>query len=173
MADSLVHPLLVVVAVYFVCRYCFQKHVHRRLPPGPKSLPIVGSIMALPKKGQPEFQHWLKHREAYGPISSITLLGRTFIILHDRQAAHELLQNESAKSSDRPWAEFAFSLCGLSEFMASRYDSDFRHRRKLFHQQLGTAKLTARFDDIQEAGARRCLLRVLNNPNATLGHLKQ
>ncbi|KAI0849530.1 cytochrome P450 [Daldinia vernicosa] len=175
MAHLLIFPPFIVVAaylVYLVYRYSIRNDAPRLLPPGPKSLPILGSIMDLPEKAQPEFQHWLKHREQYGPISSMTVLGRTFIILHDRQAAHDILQKESAKSSDRPWAEFAFSLCGLSEFMVSRYDADFRHRRKLFHQQLGTAKLAARFDDVQEVETRRFLLCVLNNPDATIKHLK-
>ncbi|KAK9780198.1 putative Cytochrome P450 [Seiridium cardinale] len=162
----------VVVVGYLLNQYCVRGNANRRLPPGPISFPLLGSIMDLPKRGQPEFQHFLKHKEMYGPISSMNLLGWKFIVLHDRQAAHDLLQKDSAKSSDRPWAEFAFSLCGLDEFMVSKYNSDFRHRRKLFHQQLGTATLTNRFSDVQEVESRWFLLSVLNNPDTAIKQLK-
>ncbi|OAA36481.1 Cytochrome P450 [Metarhizium rileyi] len=174
MAHSIVLCTCLAVAVYLVHRYYVRGDTSRRLvlPPGPKSLPIVGNITDLPKKGQPEFQYWLKYKDLYGPISSTTVLGRTFIILHDLQDVQHLLQKESAKSSDRPFTEFAFNLCGLDDFMARRYDPDFRHRRKLVHQQLGTPKLVERFDDIQEAESRQFLFRVLNEPNGTIEHLK-
>ncbi|KJZ72506.1 hypothetical protein HIM_08175 [Hirsutella minnesotensis 3608] len=161
-----------VAAVYLVRRCLQDARKHPRLPPGPTPLPILGSILDLPKAGEPEFRHWLKHRELYGPISSVVVLGRTYILLHDRQLAHQLLQKDSAKTTGRPWAEFAFSLCGLSDLMPVHNDSDFRLRRRLMHQQLGTAKLVARFDHVQEAEARWFLLRVLNNPDATIQHLK-
>lgn len=161
--------------VYIVRRYVFRNAGSKQLlhPPGPASLPVLGSIMDLPKPGEPEFRHWLRHRSLYGPISSLTVLGRMYVLIHDQQLAHEILVKDAAKSSQRPWAEFAFSMCGLSEFMAVHYDADFRFRRKLMHQQLGTAKLVSRFDDIQDAEARRFLLRVLNSPDATIEHLKQ
>jgi hypothetical protein len=101
------------------------------------------------------------------------VLGRLYVLVHDQQLAHDILFKQSAKSSERPWAEFAFSMCGLNEFMAAPYDGDFRFRRKLMHQQLGTAKLVAEFDDIQQAEAKRFLMRVLDRPDATLKHLQQ
>ncbi|KAF6810421.1 cytochrome p450 oxidoreductase [Colletotrichum sojae] len=53
--------------------------------------PIVGNIRDLPPSGTPEYQHWLKFKDIYGPISSIDILGQKIIILHDRQVTHNLL----------------------------------------------------------------------------------
>lgn len=36
------------------------------LPPGPKGLPILGNLNDLPKPGQFEPRHWLKHKDLYG-----------------------------------------------------------------------------------------------------------
>jgi hypothetical protein len=77
------------------------------LPPGPKGLPIVGNIQDLPPPGMPEWQHWLKHKDLYGPLSSITTLGTTIVLIHDRDIATELLDKRSAKYSSRPFQCFA------------------------------------------------------------------
>lgn len=77
------------------------------LPPGPKGLPIIGNIRDLPPPGIPEWQHWIKHRDLYGPISSVTALGTTIVLIHDRDMAIELLEKKSAKYSARPVMIFA------------------------------------------------------------------
>ncbi|KAM4065683.1 cytochrome p450 [Hirsutella rhossiliensis] len=143
------------------------------LPPGPKPLPIVGNIMDLPPKGVPEFQHWLKHKEAYGLISSVTVMGQTLVIIHDKQAAHHLMEKNSIKTSARPQFEFASKLCGFGEILASQqYGDKYRRGRKMVHQQLGTMAAATRYNDIQEVGARRFLLQVLNKPEHLIKHLK-
>lgn len=119
-----------------IYRQCFAKKAGPRLPPGPKPLPIVGNIMDLPPKGVPEFQHWLKHKETYDLISSITVMGQTLVIIHDRHAAHDLMEKKSIKTSARPKSDFASSLCGLGEFVTmQQYDDKFRLYRKLIHQK--------------------------------------
>lgn len=39
---------------------------HPPLPPGPKGLPIVGNLLDLPKPGEYEAKHWIKHKDIYG-----------------------------------------------------------------------------------------------------------
>lgn len=39
------------------------------LPPGPKGLPVVGNVNDLPKPGDFEAHHWIKHKERYGWFS--------------------------------------------------------------------------------------------------------
>lgn len=69
--------------------------------------------------------HWLKYRETYGslldlflskthadnespgPVSSITVLGQTIVILNDAKSAMELLVKRSSKYSSRPNLVFA------------------------------------------------------------------
>ena len=79
----------------------------RRNPPGPKGLPIIGNVADLPPKEGLEWQHWLKHKDIYGPLSSITVFGQTIILLCDLEAALELLDNRGAKYSSRGQMVFA------------------------------------------------------------------
>lgn len=86
---------------------------HRRtlaLPPGPKPWPILGNVTDMPPKGQSEWKHWLKHMELYGPVSSVTALGKTIIVIHDKQSALELMEKRATTYSGRPSATFAMDM---------------------------------------------------------------
>ncbi len=99
--------LVSTVAVYLFSRLIKSKNHVRPLPPGPKGIPIVGNVNDLPKPGMLECHHWLKHKDLYGPISSITVLGQTFVIINDAQIAIELLRDRSAIHSARPHMVFS------------------------------------------------------------------
>lgn len=84
-----------------------QQHGKGPLPPGPKGLPLLGNILDLPSPGALEWTHWLKHKNKYGPISSVTILGQLFIILHDRKTVSDILELRALKSASRPNLVFA------------------------------------------------------------------
>ena len=69
------------------------------LPPGPKPLPILGNFRDVPPEGSLEYMHWLKHKDLYGPITSVTVMGQTIVAIHDKQLAHDVLERESLKKS--------------------------------------------------------------------------
>jgi hypothetical protein len=92
-----------VIAAYLVNRLIRSKTHDLPLPPGPKGIPILGNVNDLPKPGgELECHHWLKHKDLYGPISSLTVLGQTFVIINNAQIALELLRDRSAIYSGRP-----------------------------------------------------------------------
>jgi hypothetical protein len=99
--------LLGIIAAYLVNRLVRSKNHGRPLPPGPKGIPILGNVNDLPKPGMLECHHWLKHKDLYGPISSVTVLGQTFVIINDAQIALELLRDRSAIHSARPHMVFS------------------------------------------------------------------
>ncbi|KAL7929529.1 cytochrome P450 [Trichoderma chlorosporum] len=165
----------VAIALAFVLYRVFfrKKQDLLPLPPGPKPLPVVGNINDLPPPGVAEFQHWLSFKDKYGPISSVTVLGQTMVILHDRTAVSELLEKTSLKTSGRPVFFFASEMCGFGGFMpAMQYTDQFRQHRKFIHQQLGTQILASRFSDTQDVESKRFLLRILNDPQNLFEHIK-
>lgn len=150
----------------------FRRNNRPRLPPGPKSLPVIGNIMDLPPKGMPEYQHWLRHKDDYGPISSVTVLGNTIVIIHDKASAHELLVKQSAKTSSRPHMEFGLNLCDYKNLFALSPSNDcHRRRRKLVYQHFGTRAMASQYSHVQEMEARRLLLRVLDEPDGLVQHI--
>jgi hypothetical protein len=99
--------LLGVVVAYSINYLARTNRNGRPLPPGPKGLPVLGNVNDLPKPGMLECHHWLQHKDTYGPISSITVLGQTFIIINDAQLALELLRDRSAAHAARPHMVFS------------------------------------------------------------------
>ena len=96
------------LVLYALSRFFSSKNLHDLpIPPGPKGLPLLGNINDLPKPGILECHHWLQHKDRYGPISSITVLGQTFIIVNDADVAVELLSNRAATFSGRPHMVFS------------------------------------------------------------------
>lgn len=145
----------------------------RRLPPGPKPMPILGNIRDLPPSGCVEYQHWLKHKDLYGPISSITVFGMTMIIIHDRTMARELLDQTSSKTSGRPTMVMVNEMCGYDQIiLCQSYTPLFRRYRKMLHQELGTVASAAQFQSRQEVEVGRQLVRTLQEPKKWLAHLK-
>ena len=145
----------------------------RKLPPGPKKFPILGNIKDFPPDGTPEYQHWLKHKDLYGGISSVTVLGMTLVIVHDKKAAHELLEQTANKTSGRPSMVMANKLCGYESIVLCQgYNPTFRRCRRYLHQELGTKVSAARFQDAQEVEVNMQLARTLKRPGKWLEHFK-
>ena len=103
---SFLYGIAVLLVSYLVRRLVLTQK-KSPLPPGPNALPIVGNITDLPPKGGLEWQHWLKHKDCYGPLSSITVLGQTIVLVHDLEIALELLDKRGSKYSSRPRTLFA------------------------------------------------------------------
>jgi hypothetical protein len=165
--------LVVVLLSSLLCYFWGRRKVGHSLPPGPRPLPICGNIMHLPPQGTPEYQHWIKFKDLYGPISSVTVLGTTMVILQCNRAVQDILGKMSTRTSGRPNFYFANEMCGFGGLTPNLgYTSTHRLHRKFMHMQMGTKTLVERFHDIQDLESRRFLLRVLDNPTNLIAHIK-
>lgn len=94
------------VTAYILIRFLRAPKYTYPLPPGPRGIPLLGNIKDLPAPGVLECHHWLKHKDLFGPISSITILGLTFVIVHDPDIALETMRDRASIYSGRPQMEF-------------------------------------------------------------------
>jgi cytochrome P450 len=174
MAISILSPWTLAVAVVgFVVYKATAGGPRRKLPPGPKPLPLLGNINDFPPPGAVEHEHWLKLKDQYGPVSSVTVMGMTLVFLHGAKETHELLELTSNKTSGRPTNVFANKMCGYeSIILCLGYNDTFRHMRKLLHRELGTKTLSNRFRHFQEAEVNHQLVRTLHRPEKALEHYK-
>lgn len=145
--------------------YFYARHDPSRIP-GPTPLPLLGNITSFPPSNDtPEYLHWLKHKDAYGPVSAVSVLGTTLIIIHDRSLAHKLLEKEASKTAGRPEMTMANELCGYKRIVLCQgYTPDFKQSRKFLHRELGTSVSAAQFRDAQESEVKRLLVRTLREP---------
>ncbi|GKU06996.1 o-methylsterigmatocystin oxidoreductase [Fusarium langsethiae] len=150
-----------------------KKQTGLPLPPGPKPLPVIGNLFDLPPAGTAEYKHWAKHKELYGPISSLNILGQPMIVLNSPDAMHELLEKRSTKTSSRPSAKFGGELCGFHVMLPLiPYGDKFRYYRKLVHQQMGTKLICSEFRDTQDLESLRFLIRTIERPEEFQKHVK-
>lgn len=84
--------MLYSLSLFFIYKILAQfKHIKRPpLPPGPKAKFLVGNLGDLPPPGQPEWKHWLQHKDAYGTFTINTkrndlLISHTFDVLRWHQ----------------------------------------------------------------------------------------
>ncbi|KIJ44994.1 hypothetical protein M422DRAFT_30174 [Sphaerobolus stellatus SS14] len=149
----------------------FWQRATRRLPPGPKGIPLLGNILDQPTTH--EWIHWGKHKEVYGPISSVTVLGQTIVILNDLKTCMELLEKRSADYAGRPRLPFAGEMIGWNrQMILAPYGEHFLSMRKLVARHIGTRKSLVEFQSIQETEIRRFLFRVYEHPRTLLRSIR-
>lgn len=90
--------------LYLISR---TRRLRAPLPPGPARKFFLGNILDLPPANMPEWKHWMKLKERYGPISSLTVLGQTIVVISDYRTAVQLLDERNINYSNRPVLHFA------------------------------------------------------------------
>jgi hypothetical protein len=109
-----------------------------------------------------------------GNISSVSILGQTLVILNSRETAMAMLDKKSSIYSDRPVLQMCGELCGWSETQVLlRYGERLRRARKMFHHAIGTSNALNQYLYIEEQESHRFIRRVLENPDALTGHIRQ
>ncbi|KAH9029938.1 cytochrome P450 [Lactarius pseudohatsudake] len=143
----------------------------RRLPPGPPGLPFLGNIADMPKDY--EWRHWAKHKDIYGPISSVCIMGQPIIILNSLKVCEDLLEKRAVIYSGRPVLRFAGEMIGWNlQMILSPYGERFRSMRKLVARHIGTNTGIAKFRPAQEREAIHFLARVSENPDNFLKDIR-
>ncbi|KAF1811944.1 putative cytochrome P450 oxidoreductase OrdA-like protein [Eremomyces bilateralis CBS 781.70] len=160
----------------FIAWYWFLRRDDGRapLPPGPKGLPLLGNLNDLPQPGVLEAHHWLKHKELYGPISSVTVMGQTIVIINDSRLAFEVMEKRSAIHSSRPKQLFAGEMVGWENSLGlSPYNNRFRAYRRNFARIIGSKPLAAEFNGLQQTEVGHFLLHVLDKPDDLVDHIRK
>ncbi|KAF5586798.1 oxidoreductase [Fusarium subglutinans] len=162
--------LILVTVILASLSFLLAKHISGSkkppLPPGPKGIPLLGNVRDLPPPGTLEWPHWQSHKEKYGPITSVTVLGQRFVILHDKQVIMDLLETRAMKSASRPKLVFAGDIVGYDGVMGLMpYNRNFRMHRKLTATQVSPKSIT-RFETIQELEILRLLKRLHQDPSS-------
>ncbi|KLO09952.1 cytochrome P450 oxidoreductase OrdA-like protein [Schizopora paradoxa] len=163
---------LLIIAVCILVGFTIQKRVKnrgRRLPPGPKPLPIIGNVRDFPEGF--EATHWASYKELYGSLSSVRAFGTTFIIINDFKIATNLLEKRSMKYAERPVSTFGGKLCGFDMFLSNRPPGEeWRNARKRVHDFIGTRSAMSRFNDLLQLEGRKLLHCLLETPENFVEH---
>ncbi|KAJ8593655.1 cytochrome P450 [Rhizopogon salebrosus TDB-379] len=145
-------------------------HSHLPLPPGPPSLPIVGSILSFDDPTRPwqSFNAW---KSTYGDIIYARLFNTPVIVVNSEEVAKDLFESRSAIYSDKSqsivYKHFA------ADFTAGLmpYGKRWRIQRRILHQSFGQAAIPTYHPRLLR-GARKMLFRFLQNPTDYTSNFK-
>ncbi|PPQ88179.1 hypothetical protein CVT25_005144 [Psilocybe cyanescens] len=152
------------------CILCYAVSMVRgkRLPPGPRRLPLIGNVHQMPK-GHPwlRFTEWKK---TYGNIMHIDILGKSHIIINSAKIAKELLDKRSSIYSNRP--HFIYESVHYDEpFALQPYGENWRRQRRLVAQDFSLG-MTPRYFSLQEKEAAFLVRTLLQEPDKLFSEVK-
>ncbi|KAF8968805.1 cytochrome P450 [Flammula alnicola] len=137
--------------------------LRRKMPPGPRGLPLLGNIFQMPTE-----LPWIRFAELakqYGPVVSFVAAGHPVIVLNDHKSSFELLERRSLIYSHRP----RFIMAGTFSVMESCFPLSlmvtcrFRRMRRASHVTFGP-HASEQFQPLQEAEAVRLAYELLQDP---------
>ncbi|KAL4066051.1 cytochrome P450 [Scleroderma yunnanense] len=138
--------------------------------PGPRGLPLVGNTLQLTRPTWLLFDEW---KQQYGPIISVSIAGREFIVLNTSKVAYELLTKRATKYSDRPRLIVAGELLTNGMHVAfARYGDLWRRLRKGAHRCL-SKEVSQTFGSFQSLEAVLIAESLLRDPGSWDNHFQR
>jgi len=165
---SIALALLVVGIVYI---YLHVGSREKNLLPGPPTVPVLGNIHQIPKKGA--HFHFAKWAQEYGGIYTLKFGTGTAAVVTDRRLVKELVDKKSSKYSERPKSYVAKLISGGDHILLMDYGSQWRDTRKLLHGTFMEKVCEEQHLKVQEAEARQMLRDYLVDPEDHMLHPKR
>ncbi|KAI1061390.1 hypothetical protein LB507_011315 [Fusarium sp. FIESC RH6] len=160
----------VALAAIFV-RLLFTGRRPKNYPPGPPTLPILGNIHLMPKRdAHLQFRKWA---DEYGPVYSLILGTKPFIVLSSAQAVKDLLDKKSALYSDRQemYVGQVLGSGGLRLLMMG-YGQTWRSFRKLVHSLLNVTAARS-YVPYQDLENKQMLYELVTQPDQFLQSIRR
>lgn len=166
LADAVVKPSIGLPIVVLLLAYYWDwpGSRHHKLPPGPRSLPIVGNIFDL--KPHNIFEQLRHLHLKYGPIISLKIGSSTLIsIAGDGTHAHELFNKRGSIYSGRPY-QASTEIAGKGDyFLFQQNPNKWRAARKPIVQHFAPSVMKNQHFPLQEAESVQLLHEFLHQPN--------
>lgn len=121
--------LVVVPLLFLLIQQLNQKFTKKKLPPGPRGLPLIGNLHMF---GENLHQDLHKISKTYGPIMSIHFGRVPVIVASSPYAAQQFLKTHDLTFASRPSNEVAETVFyNRRNLVSSNYGSYWRNMRKL------------------------------------------
>ncbi|KZT21020.1 cytochrome P450 [Neolentinus lepideus HHB14362 ss-1] len=156
------------LALLFISR--FYNSPWRKLPPGPRGIPILGNILQLQDK---QWLTFTELRKTYGDLVYLNVAGQPLIIANSHKIAADLLDRRAGIYSDRPNNTVASDILTGGLLIAfSHYTDRWRRMRKAVHEGLQKS-IIHRYQPTQFNEAVLLTSGVLSDPDTWAAHLRR
>lgn len=130
--STLVSGILAGYAILFTARYL--RSPWRKLPPGPRGIPLVGNVLEMRSKQWLNFMKW---KQEFGDVFYLNAAGQPIIVLNTQKVAADLLDRRAGIYSDRPRNIVAAQImCGGLAMVFQNYGILWRKMRRAAHEGL-------------------------------------
>lgn len=138
------------------------ERLHRKLPPGPRGLPVIGNLHML---GTLPHRTLYDLAKTYGPIMFLKLGNIPTVVISTPETAELILKTHDAVFASRPKVKAtSYMSDGAKGLAFAPYGPRWRNSRKLCTQELLTAEKIG-----SSAGMRREEIRILVEQLKVLG----
>ncbi|CAI0654505.1 unnamed protein product [Colletotrichum noveboracense] len=161
----------VIPTIYILFRLRNFGRRDKFLPPGPPTVPILGNAHLMPRKNfYAKLKEWA---DEYGSVYSLKVGRTTMIVLNDRQAIHELLNQQGALYNDRPRDQQVLASTRDENPALMHEGPEWRAERKLIAQYYSPKNLDSDLKSIQEAEVCQMLHDLLEKPESFKTHVQR
>ncbi|KAF7192400.1 Cytochrome P450 monooxygenase [Pseudocercospora fuligena] len=129
MIANIIYSIIFLAVVRILYEYTIRD---RKLPPGPRRLPLIGNLHQVPGAGELPWLVYHQWAKKYGPIYSLQFGGTTFIVISSGEIARDLLDRRGSKHSDRLQSVMAGEILTKGNHILLRpYDETYRIHQKM------------------------------------------
>ncbi|KAH7882728.1 cytochrome P450 [Phlebopus sp. FC_14] len=155
--------LLLLLAADLIRRFIANREQRKSppLPPGPRSLPLLGSALSVDTK-EP-WHTYIQWGVTYGDIIYTRLLNQEVVVLNSQSDAVELFEKRSQNYSDRPFLATLEPFGWGFNFGFMPYGDHWRLCRRIFHETF-RADAALSFRPMQLRTAREMVVNLIDNP---------
>ncbi|CAM6123283.1 unnamed protein product [Calypogeia fissa] len=151
--------IMVVAMVSIIVKLILPSKTSKlNLPPGPKGLPIVGTLFET--RGPKTHKILIDLAKKYGPIYTLKTGLRYFIVVTSAEVAYEALVKESQNLSSRPKLQSRLNYTGFRSVNSALYGPYWRGTRKNLVSHVLATKQVASFAPFREEELDTLILRV-------------
>ncbi|KAL1745670.1 cytochrome P450 [Schizophyllum fasciatum] len=166
-STSIAATALTLVVSYKLIRSCSRE---QGLPPGPPTVPLLGNILQITTKDMYlRFTEWSRE---FGEIYSLKIGPSTVIVLSSPSSIKDVLDRQSAYTSDRPEHTLSELVTDGWNLFLSRYNDRWRRMRKAA-QMLLAPSVVKDYLPIQDAESTQLLFDVLSTPDKFFTHMNR
>ncbi|KAJ5563107.1 hypothetical protein N7461_001868 [Penicillium sp. DV-2018c] len=155
-----------VLCFWFIHTWTTSQHQQcRPLPPGPKTLPIIGNLHQVPRKVPWKiYKQWA---DTYGPIMSIDLAGTTTVVFSSWDVIKTHVERRNTIYSSRPSVPFFLRATGGLSASILPYGAEWKLQRNIRSSVLRPS-MTIKYREVQDLETTQLIHELLSTNNFSL-----